>query len=84
MVVQPTQPPAQPTQTARTRPASTRSDCSGGWTRVPSSKTRCRRVGFKSPPSKPVKPGLPEEHEHSSEFSSFLMRFQLDFANQNN
>ena len=85
--VQPTQPPAQPTQTARTRPTSTRSNCSGGRTPIPSSKTRRRWVGFESPPSKPMKPDPPEEHEHSGEFSSFLTRFQLDFTdfvNQNN
>ena len=55
--------------------------------RVLSSKTQRRRVGFESPPSKPVKPNPPEEHEHSGEFSSFSTRFQLDFAdfvNQNN
>ena len=54
---------------------------------VLSSKTRRWRVGFESPTSKPVKPDLPEEHEHSGEFSSFPTRFQLDFAdfvNQNN
>ena len=85
--VQPTQPPVQPTQTARIRPASTRSNCSGGRTSIPSSKTRRRWVGFESPPSKPMKPDPPEEHEHSSEFSSFPTRFQLDFVdfvNQNN
>ena len=85
--VQSTQPPAQPAQIARTRPTSTRSDCFGGQTQVPSSKTRCWWVGFKSPPLKLVKPDLPEKHEHSGEFSSFSTRFQLDFVdfvNQNN
>ena len=66
--VQPTRPLAQPAQPARTRPAFTRSDCSNGQPRVPSSKTRRRQVGFEFPRSKPVKPDPPEDI-NSGEFS---------------
>jgi len=71
--VQPTWPP---TQSARTQPAFTRSDCSGGRLQVPSSKTRRRRVGFESPRPKPVKPDLLKDIK----FWRILQRFGQVFS----
>ena len=50
--VQINRPPAQPAPPDRIRPEITRSDSSGGRTRVPTSKTRRRRVGCRIPSSK--------------------------------
>ena len=52
-----------------------------------SSKTRPRRVGFKSPPSKPMKPDPLEDHQNLVNSQAFWRVFQLDltdFGDQNN
>ena len=48
---------------------------------VLSSKTRRWRVGFESPPSKPMKPDPPKDHQNLVNSQAFQRVFQLDLTN---
>ena len=61
----------QPAQPTRTQPATTQSDSSSGRMQVSSSKTRHRRFGFGSFPSKPVQLDPPGERTTSCDFKLF-------------